>query len=505
MSCARRSSRQLEGFEARRATGLFRLPVDRAFVIKGHGTVVTGTAMGAEVRLGQKSARPAGGAEVRVRSIQVHGESVESAGLCQRVALNLSGAEKIELQRGDVLADERLDIHDLAHRCVAGNSARRKAPAQEQHAVRFFIGTAETIGRVIVLRRSGAIAPKARGLVQLVLERPVVALSGDRFVVRDETNLRTLGGGVVLNPLGRRVRKPIDAYRASDALVETSGADAIEALLNLQESFALSAPRHRDTDEYPDRRGRQPRSRIRALSSSRWATKKASPPQPNGTELKAFALASARDASSRPSRSRRVSRWKRCARGLPYEIGARAFRALIDRLAHETDIVREESIAAPQISSGAARWRRRQAGRGSRAAALTKAEFQPPDLKQLAEALKLPSSELPASAPCSLRWNARAASSRWRPTSTSRAAARSRASTQLIDHSGNASAKSPRRSYRDVLGASRKFAIALLDYFDHAGVTTRVGDARKPPQFLTVAFLVQSPTSADLQHRDARR
>ena len=81
---------QLKGFEARRATGLFRLPLDRAFTIKGHGTVVTGTAMGAEVRVGQKlRVLPAGG-EVRVRSIQVHSESVESAGLCQRVALNLA-------------------------------------------------------------------------------------------------------------------------------------------------------------------------------------------------------------------------------------------------------------------------------------------------------------------------------------------------------------------------------------------------------------------------------
>src|SRR5258707_370299 len=100
---------QLDGFQARRATGVFRLPLDRAFVIKGHGIVVTGTAMGAEVHVGQKLRVLPSGNEVRVRSIQVHSDSVESAGLCQRVALNLTGAEKLELARGDVLADERLD------------------------------------------------------------------------------------------------------------------------------------------------------------------------------------------------------------------------------------------------------------------------------------------------------------------------------------------------------------------------------------------------------------
>src|SRR5579864_8900469 len=94
-------ARQLEGFDARRATGLFRLPLDRAFTIKGHGSVV---------RVGQKlRVLPAGG-EVRVRSIQVHSEPVERAGLCQRVALNLSGAERMELKRGDVVADDRLEL-----------------------------------------------------------------------------------------------------------------------------------------------------------------------------------------------------------------------------------------------------------------------------------------------------------------------------------------------------------------------------------------------------------
>ena len=102
--------RQLDGFQARRATGVFRLPLDRAFVIKGHGIVVTGTAMGAEVRVGTEAPRAACRATkcacARSRCIR---DSVESAGLCQRVALNLTGAEKIDLARGDVLADERLD------------------------------------------------------------------------------------------------------------------------------------------------------------------------------------------------------------------------------------------------------------------------------------------------------------------------------------------------------------------------------------------------------------
>src|SRR5258705_382155 len=143
--------RQLDGFEARRATGVFRLPLDRAFVIKGHGIVVTGTAMGATVKVGDKLRVLPSGHEVRVRSIQMHSEPVESAGQCQRVALNLTGAEKIDLARGDVLADNRLDFATsrLGTSLELHPSARRALKSNTR--VRLFVATAETIARAIVL------------------------------------------------------------------------------------------------------------------------------------------------------------------------------------------------------------------------------------------------------------------------------------------------------------------------------------------------------------------
>ncbi len=217
--------RQLEGFEGRRATGIFRLPLDRAFVIKGHGTVVTGTAMGATVAVGQKLRVLPAGAEVRVRSIQVHNESVERAGLCQRVALNLTGAEKIELKRGDVLADDRLEITTERFDATLEIRPSAKRPLKNNERVRIFIGTAEVLARVMILEEAGTIAPKiARAGADWSLMSRSVALSGDRFVIRDQTNVRTLGGGVVLNPLGRR--DPQATRRLSkepDALTAASG------------------------------------------------------------------------------------------------------------------------------------------------------------------------------------------------------------------------------------------------------------------------------------------
>ncbi|HEY6418349.1 MAG TPA: selenocysteine-specific translation elongation factor [Candidatus Binataceae bacterium] len=468
--------RQLDGFQARRATGIFRLPLDRAFVIKGHGTVVTGTAMGAEVRVGQKLRVLPGGHEVRVRSIQVHSEPVERAGLCQRVALNLTGAEKVALERGNVLADERLDIATTRFDARIEIRPAAKRPLKNNMRVRLFIGTAESMARAIVLDEAGAIAPKSAGLVQLVSEEPVVALSGDRFVIRDETNVRTLGGGVVLNPLGRRIRKPLDAYRKNlEALAAASGPEAIEALLNLQENLALTATQIAILLNAPAA------ETDAALKDARFV--KLSLGEDEGfttrdkwEELKRFALSALANHHKTEPLSPGLEMEALRSR-LPYEVSARSFRALVDRLCREAEIVREEStlrLKAHRVQLGG------DAGAlGTRVEQLlADAQFQPPELKQLAEALELPASEL-----ARLRTVLGALEREGRVAKIATdlyfsAAALDAARARLIDHLKTTPEISA-ATYRDLLGASRKFAIALLDYFDHSGVTTRVGDVRR--------------------------
>ncbi len=469
--------RQLDGFQARRATGVFRLPLDRAFVIKGHGIAVTGTAMGAEVRVGDKLRVLPSGNEVRVRSIQVHSDSVDSAGLCQRVALNLTGAEKLGLARGDVLADERIESATARFDAWLEIRPAAKRSLRNNTRVRLFIGTAETIARAIVLEDAGAIAPKAAGFAQLVSEDPVVALAGDRFVIRDETNSRTLGGGVVLNPMGRRFRKPIEAYRASLRMLKySSGADALEALINLQESFALGAIRIATLMNIPDAEADAALRQAPRFIKLSVGDEEAFTTRTRWDELKRFAL----DALEKHHKKEPLSaglEMEALRTRLPYEIGARAFRPIIDRLSHESEIVREESVLRlkghrVQLGGDA------ETLGASIDAALTNAQFQPPDLKQLAEALKIPANQL-----ARLRTVLLAMEREGRVVKIatdlyfSRAAAdtaRARVVDYLHTHNEITAAV-----FRDLLGASRKFAIALLDHFDHSGVTTRVGDTRR--------------------------
>jgi selenocysteine-specific elongation factor len=469
--------RQLDGFQARRATGIFRLPLDRAFVIKGHGIVVTGTAMGAEVRVGDKLRVLPSGDEVRVRAIQVHSDSVHSAGLCQRVALNLTGAEKLGLGRGDVLADERLDSATARFDAWLEIRPAAKRPLKNNTRVRLFIGTAETIARAIVLDDAGAIEPKAAGLAQLVSEDPVVALSGDRFVIRDETNSRTLGGGIVLNPFGRRVRKPLDAYRANLRLLkDSSGADALEALINLNEDFALGTIRIATLMNLPIAEAAaalREETRFVKLSigddlafttRTRW------------DDLKRFAL----DALFNHHKAEPLSpglEMEALRTRLPHEIGTRAFRPVIDRLSHESEIVREESLLRlkrHRVQLGGA-----AETLGSRIeAALATAQFQPPDLKQLAEELKIPANQLPHLRTVLLAMEREGRVAKIATDLYFSSAAANTARDRLVEYL-KAHDQITAAVFRDLLGASRKFAIALLDHFDHIGITTRVGDHRR--------------------------
>ncbi|MFI5351871.1 MAG: selenocysteine-specific translation elongation factor [Candidatus Binatales bacterium] len=471
-------ARQLDGFEARRATGIFRLPLDRAFVIKGRGTVVTGTALGAEVNVGDRLRVLPGGGEVRVRSIQVHGETVERAGRCQRVALNLTGTERIDLERGCVLADWKLELTTSRLDVALELRPAAKRPLRNNGRVRFFIGTSETIGRAILLDPAGEIAPKHSGLAQLVLKEPVVALCGDRFVIRDETNLRTLGGGVVLNPAGRRVRKPLEAYVEKLSVLRTSSgaaAIAIEALLGLQENFAMTAPQLAQLLNTPEREVAD------AIEDSRFVKLTLGDEAGFTTrlrwdEFKRFML----DALAAYHRAHPLDpgmEMEAMRERLPYEIAARDFRAVVDRVSLESEIVREEStlrLKSHRVQLGGS-----EGALGARIEqVLREAGFQPPDVKQLGEALKLAPSDTARLKTLLATLERQGRLVKVASDLYFDCGALESARARLIEHL-HANPEITAARYRDLLGASRRFAIALLDYFDHAGVTTRVGDARR--------------------------
>lgn len=184
----------------------FRLPIDRVFTIKGFGTVVTGTLTAGRIGLEERVEVYPKGVEARVRGLQTHGHPVTEAVAGQRTAVNLQGVERAAFERGDVLSLPGL----LRPTYMADASLEllRDAPRPLRHRerVRFHIGTSEVMARVVLLEGE-ELGPGERGYVQLRLEAPVVALPGDRYVIRSYSPMLTIGGGELLDVAPAKARR----------------------------------------------------------------------------------------------------------------------------------------------------------------------------------------------------------------------------------------------------------------------------------------------------------
>ncbi len=184
----------------------FRLSIDRAFTVAGSGTVVTGTVFNGSVAVGDTLIVSPRGTPVRVRGVQVHGKSAARAEASQRCALNLTGADLEMVARGDWL------LHPCVHAPTRRLDARvsllssETEPLAHWTPVHVHLGTVNVLGRVAI-PNAGNILPGESAHAQLVLERAIGALHGDRFVVRDQSARRTMGGGVVLDPFSRPRRR----------------------------------------------------------------------------------------------------------------------------------------------------------------------------------------------------------------------------------------------------------------------------------------------------------
>ena len=214
-----------------------RLPIDRAFSMKGFGTVVTGTLISGKITEGEELELLPSRTNVRVRGLQVHNKPVHEAQAGQRTAVNLAGVDTTQIERGMVLAPvgrlRPTQIVDAWVDVLPGASRAVRSRAR----VRFHIGAAEVLGRVRVLESGQQIAPGSSGLAQLRLEAPVVAVHGDRFILRSYSPAETIAGGMIVDPFATKhraremqhtlelLRSLMSEERAAkfEAFVQTSG------------------------------------------------------------------------------------------------------------------------------------------------------------------------------------------------------------------------------------------------------------------------------------------
>lgn len=195
--------------QAKNTSGAFRLPIDRVFTIRGFGTVVTGTLLSGCLKKGMTVQIFPRGQEAKVRGLQVYNQSVEEAVAGQRTAVNLQGIETRDVLRGDVLSLPSFlqPTYLLDTKLYLLSSANH--PLKNRTRVRFHTGTSEVLARVILLDRE-ELEPGQETFVQFQLERALAVMANDQFVVRSYSPVMTIAGGRVIDNLPKRHKRYLE-------------------------------------------------------------------------------------------------------------------------------------------------------------------------------------------------------------------------------------------------------------------------------------------------------
>jgi selenocysteine-specific elongation factor len=467
-------SRTLKSCNKSPRSSYFRLPVDRAFVLQGHGVVVTGTALSGEVRVGDHLRCLPGGELFRVRSLQVHGRSIDNAGWGQRVALNLSGPERASIERGHVICHEKLTLtSDRFDAFLEVRPAAAKGIKNHQR-IRVHLGTAERLAKIILLGAKDKIGPKETTYCQITLSEPLLALRNDHFIVRDETARKTLAGGIVIHPWARKhkrgepeLQNRLESLHAGDVTRLT------ESFLNESSDFALPIePIHQflDLKEEAVRAHLDKISTLRTLSAE---GERVYTTDAKWQRLKNKILATLKEFHQThplvPGMDMEELRGK-----LPYLLSAKIFRAIVDTLVSEKTIAKEENLlrtAEHRVQLGSLEKSLMERIKKI----LAEQPLAPPDLKEIEKQLGINRNKLTEVIRLLEREGSviRVATDLYYLLSSIdqvRGVLK-----KFLSEKGEITAA----SFRDLISSSRKYTIPLLEYFDREGLTIRIGDVRR--------------------------
>ena len=262
--------------QEKNSAGWLRLPIDRAFTMKGFGTVVTGTLVSGIIGAESEVELLPDGRRLRVRGVQVYGEPARRARAGERTAVNLADIEPGEIRRGMVLAKPGrfAAVTRLDCRVSLLASAR---PLKNHAPVHFHTGAAEVEAEVRFMDKRSALEGGESAFARIVLSEPALALPGDRFIIRKFSPVVTIGGGVVVDISAKRYRAGEDFTSRLETLLNGTPAARLELLVaerpfGLEESTAISLTGFREIPESPqlERAGAWliARSRTRELAAA---------------------------------------------------------------------------------------------------------------------------------------------------------------------------------------------------------------------------------------------
>jgi selenocysteine-specific elongation factor len=447
---------------ARAGDGEFRLAVDRVFTLVGVGTVVTGTVHAGSVHEGDEVMVQPRGTRARVRSLHAQDQPASIGQAGQRCALNLAGLSKDDVERGDWVQGAALVNLSTRFDATLRLSAREAKALAQWTNVHLHHGTRDLLARVAVLD-ADTIEPGASHLVTLSIETPLAACRGDRFVLRDASARRTLGGGVLLDiaPPLRGKRRP-ERLALLEALRDEAGTGALPAWLAAEPvpQARLSSGWNLRADEAQQAltaAGARVAAGV-AFSRARWQALR-------DKSLVAVAAIHEREPEMPGLEQNRLRRMVAPA------LAADAIADLIDELLAEGALVRRGAfVALPSHKAELAkdervRWEKIKP-------LLMESRFDPPRVRDLAKATGIAEAEVRALMKRVARVGEVTLVALDHFFLTDAVAQMADFAADLIAQHGAARAA----EFRDRIGTGRKVAIQILEFFDRVGFTRRVKD-----------------------------
>jgi len=459
----------------RSSAGIFRLPVDRVFTMKGFGTVITGTLISGRVQVGDTIMIYPSGITSKVRGIQVHNESVNEAGAGMRTAVNFQGLEKASVSRGQVLSMPDMLVPSYMLDVSLNFLHSNKKAVRNRTRVRFHAGTGEIPG-ILILPDREELLPGETAAVQLRLDSPVALVRDDRFVIRSYSPVRTVGGGYVLNPAPPKHKrfKP-EVIEGLRTLSEGKPEEIISYHIDASDYRGLSFSDLRIMTSLPEKQLDQT---LQGLLSKRTVIQADKENriyihsrgfEKIKKETQEYLDAYHKANPLKPGMSREELRSK-----FPSEMSTKLFTLILNQLIKDKEIVLEEDtvrLAAYTVSLQADQADVRE----KILDAYIKGGLTPPYFKELDKTLGIDSAQAYdvlmlltdegkiIKVKEDLYFHADAVNNLKEKT--------------VAFLTANEDMSAPQ--FKDIAGVSRKFLIPLLEYFDSKHLTIRVGDIRK--------------------------
>jgi selenocysteine-specific elongation factor len=456
---------------ARQAGLPMRLPVDRVFTIAGAGTVVTGTMWSGKVRRDDPVEVLPSGRTGRVRGVQVHSEVVIEASAGMRVAINVAGLDRHEIERGDILAApgslQVTDRFDALFKYLPGN----EKPFESGVRVHVHHGTREVIGRVLLMDGSDELEPGGTALAQIRLEQPLAPRYDDRFIVRSYSPVSTIGGGTILDALPPRrthlreaERELLEALRAHDLSGAATGLLVSRGvpMTSAEAAAALGLPRAGVADDL----NRGPFEHLKVAGETYFVTAEGLDRLVSGTLAQLIRFHEEHPKSTGIAAGALRDRVDR-------RVAPKVFDAVLDHAATRGLVrVTGGEVRHPQAAAAAL-----QQEDEALATLLPLLDAQGLATGTVAELAQAAGVDVGVARKALTKLVAAGRVVRLGPDLHFSADAVEAARARIVEFL-EANETMLASDARDILGTSRKYVVPLLEYFDAKGITKREGDSR---------------------------